>query len=967
MAEAIVSFVLKQLGSILSEQASGFIKKQVTLVGDVEEEVDKLTRHLRAIQAVLFDAEQKQMKEEAVRVWLHRLKDACYDVEDVLDEWNTAILKLRIEGGHDHNALAPKKKVCCFFPSPCLGFKEVVLRRDIAVKITDINKKLDVIAKEKSDYNLNVIMATERSDNQQMQTTSFIDVSDIIGRDNLKNDLVSKLLCEGSEQNLHIISLVGMGGIGKTALAQFAYNNNEVMKTIDKRIWVCVSDPFDEFRVAKAIIESLEGHTPNVAELESLLQCICDSIKNKKFLLILDDVWTENYKKWEPFYHCLKNGSHRSKILITTRKESVARMMNSNDIINVGELSYDENWLLFRKLALSERSPHEYENLEEIGKKIVCKCKGLPLATKTIGSLLRLKKSKDQWEHVLGSELWKLENVEKGLLTPLMLSYNDLPPMVKQCFIYCSIFPKDYEHKSKDRLIDFWMAQGYLGLEKNDENEEIIGKEYCDYLLTRSLLQENKSWSLSYKMHDSLQENKSWSLSYKMHDIVHDFAQFLGNNECLSVEVHGVEDPLTNSSHDKVRHLMLTLNGVGASFPESTYRLKWLRSLLFTCHTFDTESLTSDVLARLFTELTCLRLLKLKAKFNFEEIPKEIGKLIHLRYLQLHDQRRDHKIKLPESLCELYNLHTFELWKCLVETLPQGIENLVNLRRLDFPTFFRTLLYMPKGVEKLTGLRRLSEFVIPGGGDHDNKACSFEGLENLNRLEGRLKVRGLGNLTDVSDGKLTNVFKNKEKLDRLDLEFYKSEEEERLGEDDELILKTLQLPPNLENLWISRYRGNTVPSTNWMTLTKLKVLRLERCSNCKHLHHLGNLPFLEMLRLIEMSSVKKVDDDFWGIESETSSTSSLCVHFPKLTEFNFWNTREWEEWDCKVEEFMPCLASLIIVRCPKLKALPDRLLQRTTLKQLVFIESPILTERYNKETGEDWPKISHVPSIGIDG
>ncbi|XP_044496670.1 putative disease resistance protein RGA1 isoform X2 [Mangifera indica] len=794
-------------------------------------------------------------------------------------------------------------------------------------------------------------MAIERPDNQQMQTTSFIDVSDIIGRDNLKNDLVSKLLCEGSEQNLHIISLVGMGGIGKTALAQFAYNNNEVENNFEEKIWVCVSEPFDEIRIAKAIYQSLEKQTPNVVELEYLLQRIRNYVKNKKFLLILDDVWNENDKKWEPFYHCLKNGSRGSKILITTRKKLVARMMNSNDIMNVGELSYEENWSLFRKLALFERPLDEYENLEEIGKKIVCKCKGLPLATVTIGSLLRFKGSKDQWEHVLGSELWKLENVEKGLLTPLMLSYNDLPPMVKQCFIYCSIFPKDYEYRFEDRLIDFWMAQGYLGLEKNDENEEIIGKEYWDYLLTRSLLQENKSWP--------------WC--YKMHDIVHDFAQFLGNNECLFAEVHGVEDPITNSSHDKVRHLMLTLNGVGASFPESTYRLKWLRSLLFTRHTFDTESLTSDVLARLFTELTCLRSLKLEAKFNFEEIPKEIGKLIHLRYLILEDQRRDHKIKLPESLCELYNLHTFELGNCLVETLPQGIEKLVNLRRLQFKTSDHALLYMPKGVEKLTGLRRLSEFVIPGGGDHDNKACSFEGLKNLNRLEGSLKVRGLGNLTDVSDGKLTNVFKNKEKLDWLDLEFYKSEEEERLGEDDELLLKTLQLPPNLEDLLISLYRGNTVPSTNWMTLTKLKVLTLERCSNCKHLHHLGNLPFLEMLRLIGMSSVKIVDDAFWGIESETSSSSSLCVHFPKLTEFSFYDTKEWEEWDCKAEEFMPCLAKLSLVSCPKLKALPDRLLQRTTLKQLRFSKSPILTERYNKETGEDWPKISHIPYIEIKG
>ncbi|XP_044480563.1 putative disease resistance protein RGA3 [Mangifera indica] len=712
MAEAIVSFVLKQLGSVPSEQASGYITKQVSLVGDVDEEVEKLTHNLEAIQAVLFDAEQKQMKTAAVRLWLHRLKDVCYDVEDVLDEWNTAILKLRIEGGHDHNAIAPKKKVCCFFPFRCFGFKEVVLRRDIAIRITDINKKLDPIAKEKNDYNLNVIKAIERFDNQQMQTTSFIDVSDIIGRENLKNDLVNKLLCEDREKNLHIISLVGMGGIGKTTLAQFAYNNNKVENNFDKRIWVCVSEPFDEIRIAKAIIQSLENYTSNVVELEYLLHCIRDSVKTKKFLLILDDVWTENDKKWEPFYNCLKNGLHESKILITTRKESVARIMKSNDIINVGELSNEENWLFFEKLALSERLPEEYKNLEEIGRKIVRKCKGLPLAVKTIGSLLQFKKSKEQWQHVLDSEMWKFEDTEKGLLTPLMLSYNDLPPM------------------------------GYLREEKDDENEDIIGEEYFDYLVARSLLQKHKSFSGSY-----------------MHDIVHDFAQFLGDKECLSIEVYGDEDPLKNSPKDR------------------------------------------------------------------------------------------------------------------------GIGKLVNLRRLEYNDFRGTLLYTPKGVEKLTGLRRLGSFVIRGGGDHDNKACSFEGLKNLNRLEGGLIVRGLGNVTDVSNGKLAEVFKNKEKLRWLDLKFDKRGEVERLDEDDELILETSQPPPNLETLSIYYYKGNTFPAA-WTTLTKLKELRLKDC--------------------------------------------------------------------------------------PKLKALPDSLLQRTTLQELSISGCPFLCERYNKETGEDWPKISHIPYISIN-
>ncbi|XP_031277692.1 putative disease resistance protein RGA3 [Pistacia vera] len=523
MAEAIVSFALEQLASILSQQISGFIGEQVRLVGDIEEEVDKLTHNLQAIQAVLLDADQKQMKNRAVRVWLNRLKEACYDVEDVLDEWNTEIMKLKIEGGYGHNVLAPKKKVCCFFPSPCFGFKEVVLRRDIAVRITEINRKLDTIAKEKGDYNLNVIPTNERPNYQPMQTTSFIDVSDICGRDIEKNNLVRKILCESSEQSLQTISLVGMGGIGKTTLAQFVYNNDEVKSHFNSIIWVCVSNPFDEFKIARVIIEALKVPTPNVEDLQSLLQRIHNSIVGNKFLLILDDVWNEDHKKWEPFYHCLKNGLHGSKILITTRKESVAHIMKSIDIINVKELSFDENWELFRRLALSDRPTHESEKLEEIGREIVKKCKGLPLATKTIGSLLQFKRSRDEWKRVLYSEMWKLEEIESGLLSPLMLSYNDLPSSIRKCFSYCAIFPKDYNIR-KDILINLWMAQGYLGLEK-DTKLETIGKEYFHHLATRSFFQEFS------KLEDVIED-------CKMHDIVHDFALFLSDGECLAIEVN---------------------------------------------------------------------------------------------------------------------------------------------------------------------------------------------------------------------------------------------------------------------------------------------------------------------------------------------------------------------------------------------------------------------------------------------
>ncbi|XP_031276699.1 disease resistance protein RGA2-like [Pistacia vera] len=964
MAEAIVSVSLELLDSILLPTAS-FIAKQVRLVGDVDEEVEKLKNNLQAIQAVLLDADQKQMKNKAVRVWLNRLKDACYDVEDVLDEWNTEIMKLKIEGGYAHNALAPKKKVCCFFPSPCFGSKEVVLRRDIAVKITEINKELDAIDKEKDRYNLNVLPANERPDYQSMQTTSFIDVSDICGRDYEKNNLVRKLLCESSEQRLQIISLVGMGGIGKTTLAQYAYNNNEVKSHFNAIMWVCVSNPFDESRIARAIIRSLESsNTPIEGDLQNLLQRIHDSIVGNKFLLILDDVWNEDYNKWEPFYHCLKNDLHGSKILITTRKESVARIMKSIDIINVEELSYEENWELFRRLALLERPTHECEKLEEIGREIVKKCKGLPLATKTIGSLLQFKRSRDEWQRILHSEMWKLEEIENGLLSPLMLSYNDLPSSIRKCFFYCAIFPKDHDI-IKDDLIRLWMAQGYLGLEK-DTKLETIGEEYFHHLATRSFFQEFSNF-------------KDFIWNCKMHDIVHDFALFLSNGECLAIEVNiGDNNPFINSSNKNVRHLFLKVNK-GVLFPMSICSIKSLRSLIMF---HDGNALSSDVLQKL-CELTCLRSLMFHGFKVVEEIPKEIKKLIHLRYLNLHGQ---FMVKLPESLCELYNLHTLDINDCrsIVE-LPQGIDKLVNLRRLR-NVWSHGLLYIPKGIAKLTGLQTLSEFVISSEGDNDSKACSLEGLKFLNNLEGSLTIRGLGFVKFASDGKINQVLANKENLTRLNLQFYKRKKGPTVWveitpgggvscEDYELVLEALLPPPKLEMLQIEYYRGNTFPST-WITsLTKLKSLHLWHVSNCKNLHPLGKLPSLERLTFFFMEDVKKVDNVFWGMESGICSSSSSTYFFPKLEELKFWDMKEWGEWDNDNAKkgvdkehitFMPCLATLDIYNCPKLKALPDSLLQRTALKELNISGCDILRERYKEGTGEDWHKISHIPNIKID-
>uniref|UniRef100_A0A2N9G917 NB-ARC domain-containing protein n=1 Tax=Fagus sylvatica TaxID=28930 RepID=A0A2N9G917_FAGSY len=402
MADAFISVILEQFASIIAREA--------------EQEI-------------------RQATDEAVKLWLKKLEDISYEMDDVLDEWNTAMIKLKIEKDEEENtenAHVVKKKVCSFIPSPSCCFRQVdklFLRHDIAHKIKELSGKLDEIVRERE-----------------------------------RDDLVNILLGKGSEEEIspYVISLVGVGDIGKTALAQLPYND----------------------------------------------------VEEKMFFLVLDDVWTEDHEKWEPFRNALKCGSRGSRILVTTRNNKVVDMMGSARTINLEVLSKEDCWLVFSKIAFSGKAPEKFDELEVLGRQIAKKCKGLPLAAKTLGSLMRFKISSEQWKNVLDSNLWDLEGVgnviEKDLFASLFLSYYDLPSPLKRCFSYCAVYPKDYVFSS-DELVEMWMAQGYID---SKENMEIIAREYFENLAIRSFFQDFEK-----------DEDDGQIRGCKMHDIVHDFAQ----------------------------------------------------------------------------------------------------------------------------------------------------------------------------------------------------------------------------------------------------------------------------------------------------------------------------------------------------------------------------------------------------------------------------------------------------------
>ena len=230
MADALLYIVLDRLGSLIQQQ----IHQEVSLVVGVETEIQSLTDALQIVRANVADAEKRQVKEELVKVWLQKLKDIAYQMDDVLDEWSTSLLKSQIERAESPST--PKKKVSSCIPSPCICFKQVAGRRDIALKIKDIKRQVDDLANQSSRFNF-----TSRSSNKEPQkliTISAVDISEVWGRDKDRDTILRRLLGKSCEQNLglYTIFVVGMGGIGKTTLAQLAFNHDEVKAHFDKRI-----------------------------------------------------------------------------------------------------------------------------------------------------------------------------------------------------------------------------------------------------------------------------------------------------------------------------------------------------------------------------------------------------------------------------------------------------------------------------------------------------------------------------------------------------------------------------------------------------------------------------------------------------------------------------------------------------------------------------------------------------------
>ncbi|WOL05336.1 disease resistance protein RGA3 [Canna indica] len=719
-----MAMILNFLVSRYIASVTGAVEKEIFMLLRVNREFKNLQDRLEEIKGYIKDAEGRR-NDSAVDSWVRQLKDIMYDADDIVD-----LCVIEAERRKEMEENQSSDSVVCFFLKLDSGFcfpfsyvsscfQSVISRYNIASSIEKVNQKLKKLAEDNSKK-LKLHKTTEEEPESykivSRETDNFQLERDVVGTqiENAAERLINSIL--KTDKKCSVFGIVGTGGIGKSTLASKIFNDARIKENFHIKKWLYISKNYTEMDLLKELIrgagdksqgsenkgENLDGKLSRDELYKKL-----DSLLTKNFFLVLDDVWSSNV--WNLLKKPILKSVAKSVIIVTTRNRKVPESMTPEFSSNfkVDKMDDANGWKLLRSIV-EAGDDNDISDLEGIGTEIVRKCDGLPLAIKAIAGVLKTKTSQREWEKVLESDAWNMNKIDEELPQALYLSYDDLPSHLKQCFLYCSLYPEKSDMYYKE-ILRFWVAEGLIVEETNKLMEEVAEEHYIE-LVCRNLLQVDPSY-----------------VDYKGYFSMHDHLRALGSNLMKEEGILIRNDKMSNTNlSPRIRRLSVTNMGTTLELPEQIMKEKCLRTLI-VCNSPKTKIIKEDV----FRMLPLVRVLDV-TNTSIRTIPDSIGTLLHLRYLDLDSTNIT---ELPESLGNLVNLQTLNMFMCrYLRKLPKAITKLKNLRCLDIEGC--PLTHVPEGIEKLVNLNNFEGFLV-GHDDPTNegeKGCDLMELKRLSKL-----------------------------------------------------------------------------------------------------------------------------------------------------------------------------------------------------------------------------------------
>ncbi|VAI26899.1 unnamed protein product [Triticum turgidum subsp. durum] len=809
--------------SALAGVMTSVIGKLTALLGEeyaklkgVHREVEFMKDELSSMNALLQrPADVDRDIDVQTKEWRNQVREMSYDIEDCIDDFMKSL------GQTDMS------KAVGLVQSVLQQLNALRARHQISSQIQGLKARVEDASKRRMRYKLDertFETSTSRAIDPRLPSL-YAEPDGLVGIDQPRDELI-KCLMEGvgaSVQRLKVISIVGFGGLGKTTLANEVYCKLEGQ--FQCRAFVSLSQQPDVNKILRNILSQVcpqEFPSTDIWDEGKLIDAIRDVLKNKRYLVVIDDIWST--QAWRIIKCSLCVNDLGSRIITTTRSIDIAKSCCSphhDRVYEIMPLTTAKSKSLFFKRIFGSGDICP-PRLEEVSSEILKKCGGSPLAILTIAGLLANKGStNEEWESVynsIGSTLEKDPGVEE-MRRILSFSYDDLPHHLKTCLLYLSVFPEDYEIE-KDRLIRRWIAEGFINTDGGQDLEE-VGECYFNDLINRSMLQPVKI------QYDGRVD------SCRVHDMILDlltsksteenFATFFGDQKQKFMLQH------------KIRRLSLNYYSQEHIMVPSTAIISHCRSLSIVGYAEKMPSLSKFLFLRVFDIE------------NGEEMEsncfEHVRKLFQLKYLRLNVRSIS---ALPEQLGELQHLRTLDMGCTKIRKMPKSIVQLQHLTCLRVSN-----LELPEGIGNLQALQELSDIKV----NWDSLASCLLELGNLTKL----RILGLcWCLVDVHSNKeilMDNLVSSLCRLGRLNLRSLSIQSNYRYSRIDFLLDSWFPSPYLLQKFQMGMfYFFPRVPawvaSLNKLTYLDINIDPVEEGA----LEILGDLPALLFLWLTSRSA-----------------------------------------------------------------------------------------------------------------